>query len=154
MALVVGVGNRARGDDGVGPEVAARVAALGLRAVRVVVEDEPLHLVEHIAEHDDVVVVDAVRPEGNPGRLSLLVVDGEPLPRRSALGSHGLGVVDAVELARALGRLPARLTLVGVEAQALTCGAPLSAPVRDRVDDAVHAVLSAIRPDRAGGTPT
>jgi len=53
-------------------------------------------------------------------------------------------VAEAVELARALGRLPRRLTLVGVEAQAVDLGAPLSAPVRDSVDDAVDAVVAAL----------
>ena len=36
MTLVIGVGNPDRGDDGVGPAVASRVAALGLPGVRVV----------------------------------------------------------------------------------------------------------------------
>ncbi len=51
-ALVVGIGNPSRGDDAVGPLVADRVARLGLPNVEVVVYDEPLALVEHLAAHD------------------------------------------------------------------------------------------------------
>ena len=40
-ALVVGIGNRSRGDDAVGPEVASRVAQLGLPGVAVAMLDEP-----------------------------------------------------------------------------------------------------------------
>lgn len=144
-ALVVGVGNRSRGDDGVGPEVAARVAALDLPGVTVLVCEEPLALVEQVSGYDEVVVVDAVQSGGDVGRVRVWLVGAGPLPRPGhTIGSHGLGVGDAVELARALGRLPDRLTLVGVEADTFLLGAPLSAEVRDHLDDAVRAVTDAL----------
>lgn len=144
-ALVIGIGNRLRGDDAAGPEVAARVAELGVPGVAVVVEDEPLALVEHLARHDEVVVVDAVAPRGDAGRVLVWRVGSTPLERDvHPVGSHGLGVAEAVELARAIGPLPTRLTLVGVEAQTLSLGAPLSSAVRDRIGDAVDAVLDAL----------
>jgi hydrogenase maturation protease len=154
-ALVVGIGNCSRGDDGAGPEVATRVAELDIPGVHVIVEDEPLALIEHFAAHDDVIVVDAVKPGGDAGRVHVRVVGPDPLPRHvHAIGSHGLGVVEAVELARALGRLPRRLTLIGSEAETLSAGAPLSAQVADRLVDAVRAVEAALlvsRPaDRSG----
>ncbi len=145
-ALVVGVGNRTRGDDAAGPEVAARVAALGLPGLEVVVHDEPLALVEHLAAHDHVVVVDATAPRRTPGAVRVVHVGPTPLrPGTPAVGSHGLGVAEAVELARALGRLPARLTVVGVEGRAFGAGTEMSAEVRDRLDDAVRAVLDDLR---------
>ena len=144
-ALVVGIGNRSRGDDAAGPEVAFRVAQLGLPGVKVVVLDEPIELVEQFGAHDHVVIVDAIEPRGHPGRVHMLQVGRAPLGGDSpALGSHGLGVTDAVELARALGRMPKRLTLVGVEARMFRLGAPLSPPVRDSLGDAVATVLTAL----------
>lgn len=144
-ALVVGIGNRSRGDDAVGHEVASRVAQLGLSGVAVVVLDEPMALVEQFATHDHVVVVDAIDPRGHPGKVHVRDVSSAPLHREPpALGSHGLGVADAVELARALGRLPRRLTLVGVEARTFRLGAPLSMLVRDSLMAAVKAVVMAL----------
>ena len=144
-ALVVGIGNRSRGDDAVGPEVASRVAALGLPGVEVLEYDEPLALVEHLAAHDEVVVVDATAPLDDARSVHVLQVGSDPLRRESpAFGSHGLGVAEAVELARVLGRLPRRLTLVGVAARTFRIGAPLSVEVRDHLDDAVRAVLDAL----------
>lgn len=149
-SLVVGIGNASRGDDGIGPLVAERVAGLRLPDVDVVVHDEPLALLEHLAGHDDVVVVDAARSGGaDPGTVHVVRVGSAPLRSNgAALGSHGLGVVEAVELARALGRLPRRLTLVGVEAMDLDLGAALSPPVRGRLDDAVRAVVAALATGR------
>jgi hydrogenase maturation protease len=144
-SLVIGIGNRSRGDDAVGPEVASRVAQLGLVGVAVVVLDEPIALVEQFGTHDDVVVVDATDSRGHPGRVHVRQVGRAPLRRDPpALGSHGLGVADAVELARVLGRLPRRLTLVGVEARTFRLGAPLSAQVRESLDDAAEAVVTAL----------
>jgi hydrogenase maturation protease len=111
----------------------------------VVVLNEPVALVEQFDTHDHVVVVDAIDPRGHPGRVQVRDVSSAPLRRDPpALGSHGFGVADAVELARALGRLPKRLTLVGVEARTFQLGAPLSPRVYDSLDDAVAAVVTAL----------
>ena len=145
MSVVVGIGNRSRGDDGLGPLVAERVAALGLPGVRVLTEAEPLDLVEVLAAHDDVVVVDALAPRGHPGRVVVWSIDG-PWPAGTGgrpVGSHGIGVLEAVELARALGGLAARLTVVGVEAGTLETGATLSVPVAEHLDEATRAVAAA-----------
>ena len=142
---MVGIGNRERGDDAVGPEVASRIARLGLPGLDVVVYAEPLALVEHLASHDDVVVVDATGPRGRPGTVDVLRVGTAPLHRPPpAFGSHGLGVADAVELARALDRLPERLTVVGVQGWTFDVGAGLSAEVEAALDEAVRAVLDVL----------
>ncbi len=148
-ALVVGIGNLSRGDDAVGPLVAGRVARLCLPDVEVVVHDEPLALVEHLSSHEDVVVVDAARGRrGHSGRVHVVRVGSTPLRSGTPmLGSHGLGVVDAIELARALGRLPQRLTLVGVEAQVVDVGTPMAQQVHDCLDVAVRAVVNALGKD-------
>lgn len=145
MTLVLGIGNRTRGDDGAGPCVAEHVAALGLPGVEVIVEREPLALVEILDSHDVVVIIDAVSAQGDPGRVHVWPIDSLPAGRAGPpIGSHALGVRDAVELARALGSLPARLTVVGIEAETFEVGAPLSRPVRDHLGDAVQAVREAL----------
>jgi hydrogenase maturation protease len=69
--------------------------------------------------------------------------------RGRLVGSHGLGVADAVELGRSLGRLPRRLTIVGVEGMSFTLGSGISGPVLEHLDEAVRAVVSALTPDLA-----
>lgn len=158
MRLLLGVGNPDRGDDGVGPEVAARVARLGIPGVEVATEAEPLALLEHLRRTGlgHIVVVDATVPGPEPGRVRVLPVGAARLVRRGGrAGTHALGVADAVELARALDLLPARLTLVGVEAGSSGVGAGLSGPVRARLDDVVRTVteiLGAPRSDPVEGS--
>ena len=54
-------------------------------------------------------------------------VDASSAPR--TVSSHGMGVFEAVGLARALGRLPRRLWIVGIEGERFDLGAPTSAAV-------------------------
>ena len=148
--LVVGCGNRDRGDDGAGI-VAVDIARPALRAIDGVVvrtTSSPLDLVEPMADADAVVVVDAVRssdPSRPPG--TIVVADGEPhgLPveLRSSISSHGLGIGEAIGLASALAARTA-VVLVGVEA-GTTDGAELSPSVAAAMPALVASIERAAR---------
>jgi hydrogenase maturation protease len=145
--LLVGLGSPDRGDDAVGPAVARAVAALGLRGVEVVEHEDPTNLVDLWSEHDLVVVVDAVRSGAPAGSLVVLETGAGDTPltepgwaATGRGGTHALGLATVVELARALGRLPRRLVVVGVEALAFDYGRPLSPPVTASVGRTVAVV--------------
>jgi hydrogenase maturation protease len=149
-ALVVGLGQRERGDDAIGPAVAAALAAQRLPGVRVIEHEDPVRLLEEWDGADLVVVVDAVRSGQRPGMVRVLDAR-DPLPRRVAGGgTHAFGLAAAVELARALGRLPPRLVIVGVEAGHFGIGEPLSPAVAAALGPAVRAVAAAVRGEPAG----
>lgn len=163
-ALVVGLGAPDRGDDALGPTVAARVAATaaerGLRCTRVVEHEDPTSLLDLLeAGIEDgphtLVVVDAVRSARAPGTVLVLEV-GDTGQDRAALadrvdpgpaGTHGFGLAGAIELARVLGRLPPRVVVVGVEAQQFDHGAPMSEEIAAALPAAVAAVLDALGTD-------
>ena len=152
-ALVVGLGSLDRGDDAVGPAVARAVGALALPGVRVVEHEDPTSLIELWSTYDVAVVVDAVRSGAQPGTIHVFeATDGVAAWHASAskgsAGTHTFGVVSAVELSRALQRLPRRLVLVAVEAAGLDHGAPLSLPVAAAVEKAVDVVVHLLRPEQ------
>jgi hydrogenase maturation protease len=149
--LVVGLGSPDRGDDAVGLVVARGVAAHHLPGVDVVAHEDPTDLVELWSGRELVVVVDAVRSDAGPGTVVVLETGagGERLPesawgRAGRGGTHAFGLASAVELARALRRLPDRVALVGVEAVSFDHGAPLSPAVAAAVPHAVHRVLATL----------
>ena len=149
--LVIGLGSPDRGDDAVGPIVASRIAALRFEGVQVVEREDPTSLIELWSNRTLAVVVDAVRSGAGPGTLTIMEagVVGAPVPGDawSAAGhggTHAFGLAAAVELARALNRLPRRLVLVGVEAAGMDHGAPLSGHVRAAVGSAVDAVIAVL----------
>jgi hydrogenase maturation protease len=150
QTLVIGVGNPDRGDDAVGIEVARQVAVERLD-VTVLEFDDPSEAIDAWEPDDTVVVTDAVSSGGRLGDIHVVDAVTQKLPtgRWSAGGTHALGLAAAVEIARALGRLPRRLVVVGVEAKHFGHGAPMCDAVADAVPDAVEAVLAAI--DEPGG---
>jgi hydrogenase maturation protease len=144
--LVVGLGQRERGDDGVGPAVAEALAAQRLPGVRVIEHEDPVRLLDEWAGADLVVVVDAVRSGQRPGTVRVLDANGDPMPDwTGGGGTHAFGLDAAVELARALDRLPARLVIVGVEAEQFRPGEPLSPAVAAAIGPAARAAADAIR---------
>jgi hydrogenase maturation protease len=141
-ALVIGVGHPDRGDDAVGLLVAAQVrrAAPDCEIVEV---QSPTQLMDLWDGHDVVVVTDAVRTGRDAGAVTLLDASQRALPAQpGAGGSHGLGIAESVELARALGRLPARVLVVGVEAVSTGPGAAPAPVVVAAVPAASRAVLA------------
>ena len=150
--LVVGLGSPDRGDDAVGVVVGQAVAARELPWVDVLTHEDPTDLVELWSGRERVVVVDAVRSGAEPGTLVVVETGagGERLPesawgRTGRGGTHAFGLASAVELARALHRLPLHVVLVGVEAASFEHGAPLSAPVAAAVPLAVERALAAVQ---------
>ena len=143
--LVLGVGRPDRGDDAAGPAVAERAMEL-VPEVTVVARVEPAGLIDAWADAGLVVVTDAVQSGQPPGTVHVLHACHGPLPvQTGAGGTHGLGLAEAIELARALHRLPAELVIVGVEAQQFGLGEPMSPQVRAGVELAAKAVAEVIR---------
>jgi hydrogenase maturation protease len=150
--LVLGVGCADRGDDGVGCAVARQVAALGLPGVRVVAEAQPLDLLDDGTAADLLVVVDAVRTGRAPGTVLVREIGCGALPDwAGAPSTHAIGLDAVVELARALGRMPRRLVLVGVEAAGFQTGEPLSPGVLDAVTAAAEMIAGLV--GAAAGEP-
>ena len=142
--VVIGVGNPYRGDDGLGLAVAERVRGRLPAGVEVVeCEQEPTRLLDAWDGADVAIVVDACASGAPAGTVHRFDVSGGRLPEHTFRSStHAFGVGDAVELARALGRLPARVVVYGVEGEGFAAGAALSAPVGAAVE-AVGAAIEA-----------
>jgi hydrogenase maturation protease len=121
-ALVIGVGNPWRRDDGAGPAVAAKVGGASA--------DDPLRLLDLWAGAAYVIVVDASSSGASPGTVRRFDAAAAPLPAAVLRAcTHLFGVPDAIELARALGRLPERLEVYTIEGAEFGHGAELSPAV-------------------------
>jgi hydrogenase maturation protease len=133
--VVIGVGNAFRGDDAVGLAVAARVRELTDEVDVVVCEQEPIQLLDAWAGADLALLVDAVSSGAEPGTVHRLDATADPMPASVFRGStHAFGVPEVVELGRALGRLPARLLVFGVEGAVFRAGDELTPAVAGAVE--------------------
>ncbi|MDP1709222.1 MAG: hydrogenase maturation protease [Gammaproteobacteria bacterium] len=128
MIRVIGVGSP-WGDDQAG--------WLAAEALRGLFEDDRVEvktldrpgpaLCEHWQRNDSVVLLDAVRAQGEIGRIHC--VEGAAIADLggASLSSHGFGVAAAVALAAALEAMPRRLCLLGLEVSDSGRSAGLSA---------------------------
>ena len=129
---VIGIGT-ARADDAAGLAVADLLASRPLPdGVVVMTCARPLpDLLDALEGADAAVLVDAARTGGAPGAIRRLAPGDLARPRSPS--SHGLGVAQALALAAALGRAPARVELVAIEADS---------PERDALSPAVAASIA------------
>lgn len=141
--VVIGVGNVYRRDDGVGLAVAARLRGRVPSDVDVVeYEQEPSRLIEAWQGTAAAFVVDAAGSGAEPGTLHRFDASAHAVPGRIFRSStHAFGVGEAIELARALGKLPRRIVVYGIEGGEFAAGQGLTAPVAAAVEPAAQAVL-------------
>ena len=122
---IVGIGSPTAGDDlGWRLAEALRAADIGRGfpdgAVDIVVCDHPGHLLLGVlAGLHLAIIVDAMRGGAAPGGLRRL--DMDDLDEIGAWTSHGFGVAGILALGRALGVLPPRVVLYGIEAGPPAC---------------------------------
>lgn len=149
--LVLGLGNRCRGDDGAGPavldELRRRSAPLELVAIA-----DATDLFDCLSPLRTTVVVDAALAQGAPGRVWTLALqhfvelapcDPDGGLRLASASSHALSVEAVLASAQVLGLLPMAGTLVAVEGQDFALGNGLSLPVEAALARAADEVLAA-----------
>jgi hydrogenase maturation protease len=145
--VVVGVGNAYGGDDGVALAVLEGLRAHVPEGVDLIpCEQEPSRLLDAWQDAEEAIVVDAVASGGEPGQLHRWDASENPVPTRVFHSStHAFGVGETIELARALGRLPTRLVVYGIEGQTFDSSAKLSDKVAAAVDPAIAAILTEVQ---------
>jgi len=148
---VIGFGNPTRSDDAVGFAVVRAVRqATGEQVSTREVASDAMNLLTAWEDADTPIVVDAMVTGAAPGSIRRFqreeLLSGQevtfPCP-------HGLGLLDAVRLAAAVGRLPERLVVFGIEGRCFDLAEEMSPAVEAAVAPAVGAVLKELNLDGA-----
>lgn len=153
-ALVVGIGQPAGGDDSAGVRVARLVRDAVPAGVRV------MECTASLAALPDawtglplVILVETTRSGAPPGTISRIeLLPGASPAFAGQLGGdtpsvHGGGLDRVIGRGRALGRLPKRLVIIGIEGGACDLPAPSSEDVRLSVRTAALGVLTELLSD-------
>jgi hydrogenase maturation protease len=142
--LIAGLGSP-HGDDQAGWAVVDRLRRWlpsGADARKVAT---PLDLVELLGRRQRLIVIDAAQLGEQPGALRHFRWPCTALAGSVEHGTHGLGLVEALRLAEALGWLPAEIDLYTVQAQDVSAGHGLSLAVRGRIEELADMILQSIR---------
>jgi hydrogenase maturation protease len=157
--VIAGLGNEYRHDDAVGVIVSERAAeATGARSLGPLVD--PLELLGRWDGASCAIVVDALRSGAAPGTIRVLDVStpgpdrardpsGDEMPafpprKRPVTSTHGIDVVGALRIARAVGGAPRRVVLVGIEGEDFSSGIGLTSRVGSAMPEAVHRVVTLV----------
>ncbi len=154
-ALVIGVGNAYRRDDALGLVAARRLGAAACGTVTVVeASGEGAALMDAWEGAETVILIDAVCSGARAGTIYRVDARAEAVPPRLFRHStHAFNVAEAIELARALNRLPRRLIVLGVEGKDFDAGVGLSPEVERAVQELVRRGLGEIASDRGSEAP-
>jgi hydrogenase maturation protease len=145
--IVVGVGNPHRGDDAAGRAVARALRDTLPADVEIVEHDgEAAALIDCLERVDEAYLIDACSSGAPAGTRRRLDVAHARLPPERFASTHGVGLAQAIELARALDVLPRRCIVYAIEGATFDVGAPLSAAVAA----AVAATANDLRTDLVG----
>ncbi len=156
MIAVLGCGHPHCGDDAVGLLVVQEIERQRVPDVRVQsIGTTGLAMLDAWEGCDACIVVDAM-VSGRPAGSSAVLPEADWALVRSppASSTHSLGPAEALRLAAALGVLPARLAVIGVEGLCFAPGAALSPLVHAGLGRAAQLVLETIAEfRRAAGSP-
>jgi hydrogenase maturation protease len=148
--IVIGVGNPHRGDDAAGPAVARQlrndvIADPAIQPKIAKHGGEATTLILQMEGVEQVFLIDACVSGAAPGTIHRFDVSSTAIPAvASGFSSHGFGLWAAIELARALGRLPRRSIVYAIEGASFETGAPLSPAVAAAVAEAVRRLRAEI----------
>ena len=145
--LVIGVGNEYRGDDGVGIYIARRLKLKKLPGTIVKIESgEGISLMESWDSAPMVIVIDAMNSGDSCGKIYRIDAHKQSITKQFHPNStHHFGIAEAVELAKALNRLPEYLMIYGIEGKSFKEEIGLSPEVERAANDVINMVMEDTR---------
>lgn len=130
--VIIGVGNPTRRDDGAGNAVIRdlQVRLEGSTDVRLMESSgDPAELLAAWTGVPVVIVVDASRSGAPPGTVTELDAAKGSSGHGLRRSTHAMGVMEAVQLGKALGRMPSQLRILAIEGADFGYGEGLSRSV-------------------------
>jgi len=138
---ILGIGNPARGDDGLGHAVIDAMPALPHTLAKV--RGEATEIMDYFGGFERLILVDAMVSAGARTLRINAVEDGAPRDLSSS-STHAFGLSQAIELGRALGDLPKECWIIAVAGRDFEHGAPLSDYATSHVPEAIGLILSTL----------
>jgi len=144
--LIIGIGNKLRGDDAAGLLALKKIKELAPEGVDVIENNgDGAELINKWAGRDKVILIDAVVSGSPPGTIHKFSSPGPIVPTEMfKFSTHLFSVPQAIYLSASLGNLPKELTIYGIEAKSLDYGAQVSDEVEIAINNIVQFVSQII----------
>lgn len=149
--LIIGIGNEYRRDDSIGLWIARDLRKAKLPETKIVESSGEITELMNCWENADwVLAVDALDAGGSPGTLHCFNAQEGPLPTESfSCSTHAISLPEAIELARALGRLPSHLYVYGIQGKNFSAGEKISTELQTKKNSIVKKIIQDISSGRS-----
>lgn len=136
--VIIGIGNRYRGDDAIGLVAAEKLGRLLPELEVHQSNGEALALMELWEGADRAILIDAAESQGSPGKVSRLDASEAPISSTEFhTSTHAFSVPEAIEMARSLDRLPRAVVVFAIEGERFDHGQGLSEEGTQGLDEAI-----------------
>lgn len=140
QTLILGIGNLLQSDDGVGIH-AVRLLQEKVRfdeSVRVIDGGTcGLDLMQYLEGLDRLVILDASKPNGNPGKITRITGDKVPAYLSIKTSPHEIGLPELLFAAKLTNIYPPEVVILCMEAGSLESGVELSPLINERLEEFV-----------------
>jgi hydrogenase maturation protease len=139
---VIGIGNEFRGDDAAGLLVVRRLKEKPPTGVEFGEQSgEATALMDAMSQAGTLILVDAVQSGAEVGTIHRYDASEQAMPAQFLrCSTHNFSVHDAIEMARALEKLPTRLRVYGIEGSQFEPGSELTPAVQTAVLEAAQRI--------------
>ncbi|SYZ73084.1 Hydrogenase 2 maturation protease [Candidatus Zixiibacteriota bacterium] len=142
--LIIGVGNEFRHDDMIGLIIVRSLAQQAPDFVDIRESSgEGASLINDWGGYNKVIIIDALQSGAAPGRIIRIDAGADKLTAAPVFhSSHALGVAEAVEMARAVGKLPEKIIIYGIEGRNFSAGEGTTPEVESAVPEIIELILN------------
>lgn len=143
--LIIGVGNLLLSDEGVGIHAAQRLIQEFNLPEEILVLDGGtlgLDLLYYLEGIQNLLIIDAVLMNKEPGSLMRMVNDEVPSYMSFKMSPHHIGIPDMLFAAKLKGLYPPNVVLWGVQPGVVDLGMDLSEPVANQLDGLINNVIA------------
>jgi len=148
--VVLGVGNLLLRDEGVGVHLIQKLREMEIgEGVELI--DGGTSLLDFLLRMEGIsklIIVDAIKLGGKPGRTYKICVDDSLLKGGKDITSlHQLAVVETLALIKKMGKLPPTV-IIGIEPKEIAYGLELSPEIERELEKMVNLILKEVRDKR------
>ncbi len=139
---IIALGNRLRGDDGLGPFVLDRLKKLKSPVPLKLIEAgaDAFTLLEHLTADEPMIVIDCADMGLAPGSIRVINVDQNFVRADQLISLHGFSFAEILSMARSLGKV-APCKIIGVQPQSTTFGESLSQAVKEALPEVTNLIF-------------
>lgn len=143
MVKIIALGNRLRGDDGIGPIVIEELKKKNLKNEITLLDagSDAFAVLEHLMEEDPAIIIDCARMGKQPGEFVSMSIDSDKLRiAEKSISLHGFSLAEVIQLAQNTGDI-AQGRIIGIEPEAIEFNTGLSLVLQNKLNKITNFVI-------------